>query len=133
MTNCRSLATAHRRLSHPHVSHSASDLCWQGIPEPEDAEAFKARIRQLIDRYEAQYLPRKQRKVTADQIREVDEGADPTLPALSAWISFLHNVRCMLAHAKGDFPCLQMHRRFIALIRGSLAYVSQASKPLTLD
>ncbi len=46
----------------------------QGIPEPEDADAFKARIQQLIDRYEAQYLPRKQRKVTADQIREVDEG-----------------------------------------------------------
>ena len=46
----------------------------QGIPEPEDADAFKARIQQLIDRYEAQYLPRRQRKVTADQIREVDEG-----------------------------------------------------------
>jgi hypothetical protein len=63
------------------VSTSGSDKCTacrqQGIGKPEDAEAFKARIQQLIDRYEAQYLPRKQRKVTQDQIREVDEGARP--------------------------------------------------------
>ena len=51
----------------------------QGVGKPEDAEAFKARIQQLIDRYEAQHLPRKQRKVTQDQIREIDEGELPNL------------------------------------------------------
>ena len=65
VSNCSILESYHLDTKSSHA---------QGIPEPEDAEAFKARIQQLIDRYEAQYLPRRQRKVTADQIREVDEG-----------------------------------------------------------
>ena len=47
----------------------------QGELEPEDAEEFKARIQKMIDRYEAQYLPRKQRKVTTEEVRKMDEGA----------------------------------------------------------
>ncbi len=43
--------------------------------EPEDAPAFKARIQGLIDRYEAQFLPRRKRKLTTEQIREMDAGA----------------------------------------------------------
>lgn len=47
----------------------------QGIGEPEDAEEFKARIQKMVDRYEAQYLPQKQRKVTPQEVRKMDEGA----------------------------------------------------------
>ena len=44
--------------------------------EPEEAGAFKARIQALTDRYEAQFLPRRKRKVTTQQIRDMDAGAD---------------------------------------------------------
>ena len=46
------------------------------MPEPEDAEHFKARIQQMIDRYEAQHLPRGQRKVSPEDIRDMEEGAE---------------------------------------------------------
>ena len=45
------------------------------MAEPEDAEEFKARIQQSVDRYEAQYLPQKKRKVTPETVRKMDEGA----------------------------------------------------------
>ena len=47
------------------------------MAEPEDAEEFKARIQAMVDRYEAQFLPQKQRKVTPQQVRKMDEGAPP--------------------------------------------------------
>lgn len=42
--------------------------------EPESSEAFKARIQEHIDRYEAQFLPRSKRKLTTKRIREMDAG-----------------------------------------------------------
>lgn len=47
------------------------------MAEPEDAEEFKARIQKMVDRYEAQYLPQKERKVTPQEVRKMDEGACP--------------------------------------------------------
>lgn len=43
---------------------------------PEDAEEFKERIEGLVNRYEAQYLPKRKRKLTTQQIRDMDEGAN---------------------------------------------------------
>lgn len=45
------------------------------MAEPEDAEEFKARIQKMVDRYEAQFLPQKERKVTLAEVRKMDEGA----------------------------------------------------------
>ena len=42
--------------------------------EPEDREAFKTRIQAVTDRYEAQFLPRRERKLSTKQIREMDAG-----------------------------------------------------------
>jgi hypothetical protein len=43
--------------------------------EREGAAEFKARIEGLVHRYEAQHLPRRKRKLTTQQIRDMDEGA----------------------------------------------------------
>jgi hypothetical protein len=47
----------------------------QVMREREDAAEFKARIEGLVLRYEAQHLPKRKRKLTTQQIRDMDEGA----------------------------------------------------------
>lgn len=47
----------------------------QVMRERDDAAEFKARIEGLVHRYEAQHLPKRKRKLTTQQIRDMDEGA----------------------------------------------------------
>ena len=54
--------------------HKALLLCQQVMREREDAAQFKARIEGLVHRYEAQHLPRRKRRLTTQQIRDMDEG-----------------------------------------------------------
>ena len=51
-------------------------LCMlQVTNEPEDAEVLKARIETSVARYEAQFLPRRKRRLTTQQIRDFDAGS----------------------------------------------------------
>ncbi len=47
---------------------------------PEDPAAFKARMQEHMDRYESQFLPRSQQKVSTRRMREMDAGPPPLLP-----------------------------------------------------
>ena len=53
----------------------AASTVVQVMREREGAAEFKARIEGLVHRYEAQHLPKRKRKLTTQQIRDMDEGA----------------------------------------------------------
>ncbi|DBA72149.1 TPA: hypothetical protein ACH3X2_010871 [Trebouxia sp. C0005] len=52
----------------------------EGLMEAEDAQEFQMRVQKLVDRYEAQFLKKKDRKISTEEIRkmEKDEAWEPT-------------------------------------------------------
>ncbi|KAL0047598.1 hypothetical protein WJX82_007469 [Trebouxia sp. C0006] len=52
----------------------------EGLMEAENAQEFQLRVQKLVDRYEAQFLKKKDRKISTEEIRQMekDEAWEPT-------------------------------------------------------
>ncbi|DBA83865.1 hypothetical protein WJX77_008005 [Trebouxia sp. C0004] len=83
----------------------------EGLMEAENAQEFQTRVQKLVDRYEAQFLKKKERKISTEEIRQMekDEAWEPTtcIPVLDQDILEVRPVPAVPEDIEQQYDALQ--------------------------